>query len=658
MTSTDNNQQSSAVLSQRHDAQDWLSQLSNASQPDVEQSSAGMGALKKSTSSEQLRQSLASTPTQNQHYFKCGSKAIRKSKERAGDFKDWTGMGLYPIVTHPQIPPGDDGSAFYLTPTSEPNPELHLRVIQDDVDMDDSRNNRQESSFSVKTETFYDRIRDPRRSEPSTPKLPPELDSNVPSPPDTPCPRRTLQSVEIPSSTQSHIINLSDSDESLSDEEDEYEGSFDPMDIDIPDDYRTIRLSRYRRGHKPLLLYRSWSSQSGGSNSPYEFRPGILVDGVAPREDQWNSEFLDHAAGHLNREMIKTPLVSFTETFLLAFQKSLQAVDEGAEPYITIINPNTVMNGFIHAAPICEAIKSRDLGDSRVKKYFGAKEWLHWGTLRATNTYTNPFLGTASIKHIISVANEDSAIRDILRFEALREGGSVRKILKKFARDPLVCNERIASGLGRLARLFRFTSGSEPRLLRHFIFQVSEGFALAPCSPDAQHAVANSFAKAFANFESIRYEFTMGNKEGYKSLNSWVAWDSQRLKRKPARLHSAPRDYDGFSNELPWEEQAYRGRRTRDETATVRITRGQASTMRKENSQRKTPNSRSRSRGRNGGRGTYHEGKLVRSRSLGGSSRERKRKRDHVKEEEEGREEDGERGKGGGSWEDAIMVVD
>lgn len=293
---------------------------------------------------------------------------------------------------------------------------------------------------------------------------------------------------------------------------------------------------------------------------------------------------------------------------------------DGRDPLITIIDPIPAQDGFLYAHPICRAVRDRGLANPKTVRYGATSEWFFWGSLRAGDYENNPFLHTIRAADLLAMAEMDARILAILRIEILRTDCSVRKILKTLVKNPIVCDENVASALALIARTCGFNVSSSYDHLQHFISELANGCAIKPCPIESKTAVAAAFTGIFTQEDRICTLFSSGVKEGYTRLINWARSSTQRAE------HAAQRAAEGnlvpHRKEIPFLDQTYqppRGRRSWDEDTTQRITRAASSAF----------GDKGKSRARSRSISTYHPKRLVRSRSLGA---ERKRKREDSEE--------------------------
>ena len=303
-------------------------------------------------------------------------------------------------------------------------------------------------------------------------------------------------------------------------------------------------------------------------------------------------------------------------------KKALEAISKSRDPFITVVNAKPAQRNFLYARPICRAVRHHGLADAKTRRYGASYEWFFWGVFQAKSYQDKPFLNTVRAADLLAMANEHAGIGTVLRVKTLLEGRSITTTLKTILKDPIVCNEDIASALATIARMCGFDASSKHDLLRQFVSDLARGGAIQPCPSESKDAVAASFMRTLTQYDCLCTLFSNGVKQGYRQLVDW-ARASDQLKEE-ARQHAVANEHDIFVEKTPFEDQSYRpsrGRRRTEEQSTPRLTRAASSALKK----KEIPRHRSSSRG------AYHPERLVSSRSLSrqGGKREREDGKDN-----------------------------
>ncbi|KAK6541972.1 hypothetical protein TWF694_007745 [Orbilia ellipsospora] len=144
--------------------------------------------------------------------------------------------------------------------------------------------------------------------------------------------------------------------------------------------------TRHRRSILPKnILFRYWDDESYGYNSPDLIRAGLFRDPSQPIPDPPEvdtPEFDKHAANHINRKKIPTPMISTSNSLMWVLRKAglSRRWFNATNPRIAIIDPRYLKSMFQVSDLIAGLCKREDMIEA-AHRYGGHYDILVWGEI-------------------------------------------------------------------------------------------------------------------------------------------------------------------------------------------------------------------------------------------------------------------------------------
>ena len=290
-------------------------------------------------------------------------------------------------------------------------------------------------------------------------------------------------------------------------------------------------------------------------------------------------------------------------------------VKDKVNPVITLVTTKPLRETLMAASPLCNAVKTHNLANTRTRRYAASSEFLHWGAIRASDHTEHVFLANVPLARLFTLSTEHSGVQRILRLELWKTDKSVRTIVSKVAEDVTVCDEDIASGIALIAIEFGFNLASDQEHLREFIMQLARGFGIKPCSPENKDVVKEAFVKALVSgSSSLGTVVHNGIQAGYNRLVAWVENRANSLAQHEAIKGKVK---DAVPQKIPFGDQEYRGR-TGKIQSTTRFMRSASKASREERKPKQESTSRTRVKS------PYHDRRRVKTTPIVTDRRKRK----------------------------------
>ncbi|KAI9690478.1 MAG: hypothetical protein M1822_009441 [Bathelium mastoideum] len=324
---------------------------------------------------------------------------------------------------------------------------------------------------------------------------------------------------------------------------------------------------------------------------------------------------------------------------------AFKAMIEGKKPFITVVDPRPLSATFLAGSIIRKAVFDRNLADPKTRLYRGRTEYLHWGTIRASEHNQTVFLATVPFSELLAVAENHANVHSILRLNLLKTGRSGWKVSKAVAKDPIRCDESIASGLALIAKVFNFNPVSRKDHLQDFLLGLAFSFGIQPAPSKLRGPVGESFVRTFTQSDELVDLFSPAISKGYDRFTAWIRklpdhsavaagmMESKVCTKKISReeqpyrhrkgkedqsIPQALRDKEVFATKIPFEEQPYRGRKGEEDESIPWVTRSMSNASKKRG--RRSHRSRSASQSR----APYHEERMIKTTLIGIGSQKRK----------------------------------
>ncbi|KAF3920547.1 hypothetical protein ABW20_dc0109703 [Dactylellina cionopaga] len=148
---------------------------------------------------------------------------------------------------------------------------------------------------------------------------------------------------------------------------------------------RTSRKNSRPQSLTQDILFRYWDDESFGYNSPHLIRAGLFRDisqQVPEPPEMDDPEFQKHAANHINRKKIPTPVISTSNSLMWVLRKAaLSRRWFGAtNPRIAVIDPAYLKRTFRVSDFIAKLCQNHDMIDA-AHRYGGYYNILVWGEI-------------------------------------------------------------------------------------------------------------------------------------------------------------------------------------------------------------------------------------------------------------------------------------
>lgn len=230
----------------------------------------------------------------------------------------------------------------------------------------------------------------------------------------------------------------------------------------------------------PALLYRIYHDESGGLNSPTQFRAGLFnIPGQSLEPPPNNSSILAvFVSWHLWHHSVSSPFISCTDSLVMAMHKARQAEESGLNPHISIIDgaPTTSHRRGFLAAPLVAEARHRGLVPGM--RYKGLREYLIWGEIsRESILHDMPLDGLRSLP-----AAHYAAVLDLLALDDIDAAPSTNLsgIRREVLRQEVVLDAPAGHAVGRLVALFGLGLGTAatPAMVEQLVYDVFQGWVL------------------------------------------------------------------------------------------------------------------------------------------------------------------------------------
>ncbi|KAF4310832.1 hypothetical protein GTA08_BOTSDO13813 [Botryosphaeria dothidea] len=263
----------------------------------------------------------------------------------------------------------------------------------------------------------------------------------------------------------------------------------DQSDIPMPSPYRPPQTTmgyvptsspQVHMQRTPALLYRIYHDESGGLNSPTQFRAGLFnIPGQSLEPPPNNSSILPvFVSWHLWHHSVSSPFISCTDSLVMAMHKARQAEESGLNPHISIIDgaPTTSHRRGFLAAPLVAEAWHRGLVPGM--RYKGLREYLIWGEIsRESILLDMPLDGLRSLP-----ATHYAAVLDLLALDDIDPAPSTNLsgIRRELLRQEVVLDAPAGHAVGRLVALFGLGLGTAatPAMVEQLVYDVFQGWVL------------------------------------------------------------------------------------------------------------------------------------------------------------------------------------
>ncbi|KAF3916139.1 hypothetical protein AA313_de0203132 [Arthrobotrys entomopaga] len=144
--------------------------------------------------------------------------------------------------------------------------------------------------------------------------------------------------------------------------------------------------TQHRRSILPKdILFRYWDDESFGYNSPDLIRAGLFRDPSEPIPEPpevGSPEFDKHAANHINRKKIPTPMISTSNSLMWVLRKAglSRRWFNATNPRIAVIDPSHLKSMFQVSDLIAGLCKRQDMIEA-AHRYGGHYDILVWGEI-------------------------------------------------------------------------------------------------------------------------------------------------------------------------------------------------------------------------------------------------------------------------------------
>ncbi|KAF2436724.1 hypothetical protein EJ08DRAFT_654908 [Tothia fuscella] len=248
----------------------------------------------------------------------------------------------------------------------------------------------------------------------------------------------------------------------------------------------------------PQLLFRSFSDQTYGINTPTLFKAGrfAALPYAIPRAPSSDDEsFIFDAANHLTRQLLASPFISTSTSFLWAVHLLLKLDDQTARVSV-IHGPTADRNTTVYDTRSV-------LGDLRAKEmypiqigYKGAFEKLVFGEI--TQDAIHYSFGHYDLEEM---ATTSASISLFLRLDVIRDKPSIDAVRKEFFQHRVVLDETSATGIANLLRGLNITPLTNEGIISEMLYHLLQGWCIEIHFED-QHTMdraVGTFCAAFTD---------------------------------------------------------------------------------------------------------------------------------------------------------------
>lgn len=219
----------------------------------------------------------------------------------------------------------------------------------------------------------------------------------------------------------------------------------------------------------PIILFRAWSSDSAGINSPAGFRAfsfaskndGIRNMSVLPPniDEEW---FLHTVAGHYAHEKTGSFVVSTTSSFLWILKRCMDALkysDEAVKDtvHFSVIDTSKILPNAIYSGKHMHARLMEIDGaiPSQYRKYKSVAEYLVW-----SGVPQDAMLTTIKFRNLQALCTKDASVRMLLRLEIINEQPTTPGAARSLKETPMFLDATTFLGFAELLLFLGITPTS------------------------------------------------------------------------------------------------------------------------------------------------------------------------------------------------------